>query len=86
MWKHEIGEIVVDDIGKVDWSSIMDKVRKAKGIDEGGINKNSLFIGYCLLEAWEQNKKSPTLEKLCKAIIDFATAARKSPTPAAAVA
>lgn len=78
MWKHEIGEVVVDDFGMEEWTQIKDKVRKEKGIDESGLNKTSLFVGYCLLEAWEQNKKSQDLQKLCTTIIDFATAARKS--------
>jgi predicted ATP-binding protein involved in virulence len=84
MWHSEIGLVVAEDIGTDEWTKIADKVRSDHGIDVGDINKNSLFIGYRLTEAWEQNKKSPTLEKLCKAIIDFATAARKLPEPAVA--
>jgi hypothetical protein len=73
MWKSEIGAVVVDDFGSDEWTKIADTVRAKHGIDVGDINKNSLFIGYRLMEAWEQNKESPTLKKLCNAIIEFAT-------------
>lgn len=76
MWRSEMGAIVEEDLGKDDWVRIGDDVRAKQGIDVGDINKNSLFIGYRLMEAWEQKKKSPSLERLCNAIIDFATAAR----------
>lgn len=79
MWKSEIEKVLQDDFGRDEWIKVGDAVRAKHGIDVGDINKNSLFIGYRLMEAWEQGKKSPTLEKLCKAIIDFATAARKPP-------
>jgi hypothetical protein len=82
MWKSEMGAVVVDDFGSDDWTKIADGVRARDGIDVGDINKNSLFIGYRLVEAWEQGKRSPTLEKLCTAIIEFATAARKATAPA----
>jgi energy-coupling factor transporter ATP-binding protein EcfA2 len=82
MWCSDIGTVVKEDIGATEWQTIADTVRKKEGIDVGDINKNSLFIGYRLLEAWEQNKKSPTLEKLCNSIINFAKAARKAAGPA----
>ncbi|HZL36820.1 MAG TPA: AAA family ATPase [Tepidisphaeraceae bacterium] len=82
MWHSEIGLVVAEDFGTDEWAKIADAVRAKHGIEVKDINKNSLFIGYRLAEAWELNKKSPTLERLCKAIIDFATAARKPPAPA----
>jgi energy-coupling factor transporter ATP-binding protein EcfA2 len=82
MWKSEMDAMVRDDFGSDDWSKIADSVRAKHGIDVGDINKNSLFIGYRLMEAWEQNKKSPMLERLCNAIIDFATNARNAAGPA----
>jgi hypothetical protein len=85
MWHSEIGLVVADDFGSDEWAKIANQVRAKHGIDVSDINKNSLYIGYRLTEAWEQNKKSPTLEKLCKTIIDFATAARKVPEPVAVI-
>lgn len=77
MWNSEMGIVVAEDIGSDEWAKIADAVRKEEGIDVGDINKNSLFIGYRLTKAFEQNKKSPTLGKLCNAIIAFAAATRK---------
>ena len=73
--------MVIDDFGSEEWTRIAESVRAKHGIDVGDINKNSLFIGYRLMEAWEQEKKSPTLQKLCNAIIAFATDARQPATP-----
>lgn len=76
MWHSEIGKVVAGDFGDANWIDIATAVRKKYGAESGDFNKNALFIGYRLTEAWEQGKKSPTLEQLCKVIIDFATAAR----------
>jgi len=82
MWNTEIGKVVEDDIGATEWATLETTVRTKYGAEKGDFAKHSLFIGYCLTEAWEQAKKAPTLEKLCKAIIDFAKAARKVAAPA----
>lgn len=82
MWNTEIGRVVADDFGAAEWDKLGTTVRTKYGAEEGDFAKDSLFIGYRLLEGWEQNKKSPTLEKLCKAVIDFATAAHKTAEPA----
>jgi putative ATP-dependent endonuclease of OLD family len=82
MWNTEIGKVVEDDIGATEWATLETTVRTKYGAEKGDFAKHSLFIGYCLTEAWEQAKKAPTLEKLCKAIIDFAKAAREVPAPA----
>lgn len=82
MWKNEIAEAVCDEFGSDEWNKIGETVRVKHGIDVRDMNKNDLFIGFRLLEAWEMGKKATTLEKLCKAIIDFATAARRAAGPA----
>jgi hypothetical protein len=33
------------------------------------MEKNGLFIGYTMAEAWEQGQKSHTLSKVCEAIL-----------------
>jgi putative ATP-dependent endonuclease of OLD family len=86
MWSSEIGAIVENEVGTAEWQAIGNKVRTDYDIDVGDIKKNSLFIGYRLLEAWGQKKKIPTLEKLCKGIVDFAKSARKPSGPAKAAA
>jgi hypothetical protein len=37
-------------------------------------NKNPLFIGFVMAEAWEQNLKSKTLIVLCEALIKLGQA------------
>lgn len=77
MWNSEVSEVVRDEFGRDKWTAVENTVRANYGIEEGDINKNSLFIGYRLTEAWEQGMKSESLEKLCQSIIDFARKARK---------
>jgi hypothetical protein len=79
-----MGKVVADDIGTEEWSGIEQAVRASRSIDVPDINKNTLFIGYRLAEAWDRGKKSASLEKLCKAIIDFAAAVRRPPETACA--
>jgi len=86
MWSSEMDSIVSSDIGDADWQKIGQEVRTEQGIDVGDINKNSLFIGFRMAKAWEKNRKSASLEKLCKAILAFAansSAAAALPTTTA---
>jgi hypothetical protein len=83
MWKTEIGKVVAEDVGEDLWAQIGQTVRAKYGAEQGDFNKNSLFIGYRLTEAWEQNKRSTTLEALCKAILAFAAKARSTQAVAA---
>ena len=71
-WPSEIGQIVVDEIGPDDMRTIGDTVRANHKIHDGDLDKKALFIGYKLKEAWDQGKKSASLERLCKTIIAFA--------------
>jgi predicted ATP-dependent endonuclease of OLD family len=73
MWSSEMGAIVSGEIGDADWQAIGDDVRQEYGINVGGIDKNSLFIGFRMAKAWDMNKKSASLDKLCKAILTFAS-------------
>jgi len=40
--------------------------------DVGDLDKNATFIGLLLAQAWEDGTKFPTLERLCKSILEFA--------------
>ena len=51
---------------------LKEEVSKKYGIFVHDKDKNVLFIGYLMAEAWEQGRKSPTLEKLCRAILAYA--------------
>lgn len=79
MWNSEIGKVVAEDFGADAWTQIGQNVRAKYGVEQGDFNKNSLFIGYRLTEAWEHGKRTGTLEALCKAILAFAAKARSAP-------
>ncbi len=80
MWNSEIGKVVAGDFGADEWTQVGQTIRAKYGVEQGDFNKNSLFIGYRLTEAWEQGKRSASLEALCKAILAFAAKARSTPT------
>lgn len=80
MWSSEIGKVVATDFGADVWTQMGQTVRAKYGVEQGDFNKNSLFIGYRLTEAWEQGKRSASLEALCKAILAFAAKAGSTPT------
>jgi len=77
VWKTNIGEAIARDIGEGDWIAIKTKVRADHDFNVKNLNKNTIFIGYAVAEAWEQGKKSASLEKLCTAILDFAESVNK---------
>jgi hypothetical protein len=81
-WPTEIGDAVEDEIGKEDLVKIKETVRKERGIDLPNMEKNPLFIGYVMAQAWESGKKSATLQRLCKQILQFAADAQRDKAPA----
>jgi len=72
-WPTEIGKVVDEEIDNI--RVIKDKVRASKKIHDGNLDKKVLFIGYTLNEAWDQGKKSASLERLCRSIIAFGKSA-----------
>jgi len=72
VWQTNIGDVVGKEIGEDDWNAIRNKVRDDHDFNVKGLNKNTMFIGHAVAAAWEQDKKSTSLEKLCIAILDFA--------------
>jgi predicted ATP-dependent endonuclease of OLD family len=75
VWQTNIGDVLAKEIGKDDWNTIRDKVRSDHDFNVKNLNKNTMFIGHAVAAAWEQGKKSTSLERLCKAILDFAKSA-----------
>ena len=71
-WPTKIGDIVEADIGKAEFVKLKQKVREDRGINIGDMEKNPLFIGFLMAEAWNQGKRSPALETLCNHILAFA--------------
>ena len=82
-WPNQIGEIVEQEIGADGIRTLKEEVCKKYGIYVHDKDKNTLFLGYLMAEAWEQGKKSPTLDKLCRTIIQYA---KSIAVPAQAVA
>lgn len=82
-WPTKIGDIVASEIGKEELTKLKDQVRAEQGIDLPNMDKNSLFIGYLMAAAWQQGKRSKTLEALCEHIIRFAAppAPQEQPEP-----
>ena len=72
LWPTQIGHIIEQEIGKTELATISEAVRKKYGIYVGGMEKNALFIGYVLTEAWERGKKSASLITLCENIVAYA--------------
>ncbi len=69
MWHSDIGSIVETEIGKDDWANYRAEADKRYG-HAGGLRKNALHIGASLAFAWEDGKRSSSLERLCKNILD----------------
>jgi predicted ATPase len=70
MWRSEIGSVVESDIGKESWEKYCEQADKMYG-HAGNMQKNMLYIGTVLSLAWDDGKKSATLEKLCREICSF---------------
>lgn len=71
-WRTKIGDVVEDDIGAADLHKLKEEVCAKYGIFVHDKDKSSLFIGYLMAEAWEQGKKSASLERLCRMVIEYA--------------
>ncbi len=70
MWNTEIGSVVESDIGQDFWKGYCEKAEKMYG-QVGNLQKNMLYIGTVLSLAWDEGKKSPSLEKLCRELLRF---------------
>jgi predicted ATP-dependent endonuclease of OLD family len=88
MWTSEMGPIIDADFTEQDRQRFKEAGRLSCG-QVGGLDKNALFIAAYLMSAWDAGQRSPTLARLCEAIIQFARAAASpslvSEAPAAAV-
>jgi len=70
MWKSDIGNIFKDEIGKTDLNKFKNIADKEYG-QIGNLNKNILHIGTLIRLAWDGDKKSTSLMKLCEEIIKY---------------
>jgi len=76
MWKTEIGKTVEDEIGS-EWHNYQNKAC-VRYDNPGGLKKNPLAIACVLEQAWSDNNKSVSLEKLIKSINSFAEEIKKA--------
>lgn len=75
MWKEDIGLALADDFGKKEWDALRHAIKAKHGMaDVPDVYKCSAFIQLFLSDLWDQNKKCPTLDQLCKVIVAFAQA------------
>ena len=71
MWNSEIGDIIKSEFDEEEWNKYCQATRK-KYANVKDLHKNCLFIADTLEAAWNDGKKSESLEKLCLHIIEFA--------------
>jgi predicted ATP-dependent endonuclease of OLD family len=71
IWPKNIATAIKLDYQEADWNKWKQEVEQQFG-QAGGLEKNSLYISSILAKAWEEEKPSPTLEKLCDQILAFA--------------
>lgn len=76
MWDTEIGLVVEKEIGKEAWLKYSEAADADYG-QLGNLEKNPLRIAACLAYAWDDEKRSPSLDRLCSEIVGFA-----NPSPA----
>ena len=69
MWHSDIGAIVEADIGKDEWMKLREQADNRYG-QAGRLRKNFLHIGASLAFAWDEGKRSASLEQLCAAILE----------------
>ena len=69
IWPSDIGTVVKEEIGAEDWQRYTDRAYQHYG-QVGGLKKNSLHIGASLAFAWDDGKRSESLERLCREILD----------------
>lgn len=70
VWNHNLTEVVKSDIG-ADYQRLTDTVR-VNYAQEGGLEKNDLFIAEWLAAAYDEELRSPNLSTLCNSILQFA--------------
>lgn len=70
IWPTKLGDQVKADFG-ADHARLLEDAR-LRYAQEGGLEKNDLFIADWLSAAHDEGLESPALKKLCRAILDYA--------------
>lgn len=82
VWHSDIGAVVGDEVGKDDWIKYNNRADADYG-NAGGLKKNGLHIAAALTYAWDDNKRSASLERLCHEVLLFGKASKLPETQAA---
>ena len=72
VWPTKIGDVVRNEIGRELWGKCEEAVRKEHENYSGDMGKNSLFIAYVVLEAWNRSAQSTSMKTLCESVIAHA--------------
>lgn len=70
IWPSNLTEVVKADFGP-DYEALVNGTRSRYG-NEGGLEKNDLFIADWVAAGWQKGLRSTTLTGLCDMILDFA--------------
>lgn len=70
IWHSDIGTVVKNEIGADDWINYRNQADQLYG-QVGDLKKNSLHIGASLAFAWDNGKRSASLEALCSKILEL---------------
>lgn len=74
MWRNDIGDAIKSDVGEKMWLELNEGTRNEHDLnDVPDLTKNSVFIAQLLAFAWSKNVRFPTLDRVCKSVIDFAS-------------
>jgi len=73
VWKSEMGQIVKGDFDPAIFQQIHQTAITECG-DGGNLNKNEMYIGCLLAEAYQLGHNPITLKKLCDSIVEFGQA------------
>ncbi|MEA3207488.1 MAG: putative ATP-dependent endonuclease of the family [Chthoniobacter sp.] len=74
VWPSNLGDVVRSDYTEAEWSKWKTETEAELG-QPGGLEKNAICIATILTKAWTAGKPSPTLDKLCQALLTFAQTA-----------
>jgi putative ATP-dependent endonuclease of the OLD family len=72
VWSKDIAAAVHEDVGQAVWEEVSNRVRETKGFMRGSNNKNKLFVAGIIEELVQRKCHIPTLDKLCRIILEFA--------------
>jgi len=81
VWPTKIGDVVRSEIGPEHWSKCEQAVRNAHENYSSDMGKNSLFLAYVILEAWDEGRYSTSMKTLCEDIVEHARRSASSAEP-----